>query len=139
MTRAQLSLIHIARERLGLDEATYRAVLAERGGVASARDLDPAGFDAVMAYFTACGFRSTWTQRTFGTQRAGMASPRQVELIKSLWREAGETDPRALDRWLERSYGVSSLRFASPEVAAKAITGLRAIVRRRSAALTGAA
>lgn len=140
LPRKRIALIHIARQRLGLDEATYRQLLTERGGVTSARDLDDAGFAAVMGYFIACGFRSTWTQRTFGTQRAGMASPRQVEMIKALWREVtGGSEFAGLDRWLEKSYGVSSLRFASGAIAGKAITGLKSMKARQEKRLSGAA
>lgn len=131
----RIAVVHVARRTLGMDDATYRRVLQERGGVDSAKDLDDEGFAAVMEYFTACGFRSTWTKRTFGPERPGRASPRQIEMIKGLWqRYSGSDDTNALDRWIESSYGVTSLRFATQEIASKAINGLKAMVRRTEGA-----
>lgn len=130
-TPKQVALLHVAAKQLGLDEDTYRAALQVHGGTVSAKELDTRGFERVMAYFTACGFRSTWTQRTFG-KRAGMASPRQVDMIRSLWEEwSGQADEQALNGWLERSYQVSALRFLTAGAASKAITGLKAMIRRK--------
>jgi hypothetical protein len=131
ITQKQMALVHVARNRLGLDEETYRAVLFRHGGgAASAKDLDLEGFDGVMSYLTACGFRSDWTQRTYGN-RPGMASPSQVDLIRKLWREWSDTgDEAGLDHWLEKKFGCSALRFATPQIAHKAITGLKRMVAR---------
>ncbi|MBB4018338.1 hypothetical protein GGR16_003385 [Chelatococcus caeni] len=127
----QLAVIHLAKKSLGLDDETYRAVLTFHAGVSSAKDLTPAGFEAVMRYFNACGFRSTWNARTFG-RRPGMATPRQIDLIRSLWRDwSGADDEQALGRWLERSFGVSALRFLSSTKAGDAINGLKAMIRRK--------
>jgi len=132
MTPKRLALLRVAHKQLGFDEDTYRAILLKFGGVESAKDLDEEGFAAVMRYFTSWGFRSTWTQRTYGN-RPGRASPRQVALIKALWREfSGADDEAALNRWLERSFKVSALRFATPADAHKAIGGLRAMLARKA-------
>ena len=134
MTGKHIALIRVAAKRLGLDEAQYREVLRTHGGVEHADQLDRAGFGRVMDHLHRCGFVSTWRART-GGQRSGMASSRQVELIRHLWREHhGSDDDRALGRWLERFYGVSALRFVTAAVAGKAITGLRAMVARKQAA-----
>jgi len=131
MTPKQIALVHLAAKQLGLDNDLYRTILKVRGGVESAKDLDRDGFERVMAYFTAHGFRSTWTKRTFG-KRPGMASPEQVDIIRRLWEQwSGDTDESAINRWLERSYHISSLRFLTPSSASKAINGLKAMVRRR--------
>jgi phage gp16-like protein len=134
ITPKQIALIHIAKKQLALTEDIYRAILAHKGGVTSADQLDKPGFNAVMAYLTACGFRSTWTQRTYG-RRDGMASPRQIDLIRDLWHQWSDSkDDADLNRWLERSYGVSALRFLDSTAAAKAIAGLKAMVRRKQTA-----
>lgn len=139
MTRAQLAVIHKAKAWLrsrcdNFDEAAYRELLRHAGSVESAKDLDFAGFAAVMEYFNAWGFRSTWMQRTYG-ERPGMASPRQVKLIRALWREyTGADDEAALNKWMDRHFKVSALRFATPDQAQKAITGLRRMVARKAAA-----
>lgn len=130
-TAKQIALIHLAKKQLGLDEELYRSVLQGYGRAATATELDAGGFKRVMAYFTACGFRSTWTKRTFG-ERRGMASPRQVELIRQLWRQwSGGDDNAHLDAWIERSFHVTALRFLPSEKAAKAITALKAMAGRK--------
>lgn len=133
ITKAQLAVVHLAKKELRWSKDMYRAVLRELGGVESAKDLTAEGFEQVMAYATAWGFRSDWTKRTFGHRR-GMATPRQVELIRDLWREyTGADDEPALNKWLDRSFGCTALRFATPAVASKAINGLKAMIRRRMA------
>ncbi len=130
--RKQLAVVHMAVAELKLDDATYRDVLARFAGVTSAKDLDNQGFTAVMTYFTALGFRSNWTQRTYG-RRPGMASPRQIDLIRRLWREwSGANDEAALGRWLDHSFHVSALRFLDSAGADKAVNGLRAMLRRKT-------
>ncbi len=132
LTGKQIALLHIAAQQLGLDDETYRAVLIAYGGAASAKELSQAGFKAVMAYFTNCGFRSTWTKRTFGN-RPGRASPSQVELIRQLWHQyAGSDDETALNKWLHRSFHASALRFLTPPNAGKAIEGLKAMIARKA-------
>lgn len=138
MTPAQLKLIHIARRHLStalpsFNDDMWRAILRELGGVTSANDLKADGFNAVMEYATAWGFRSTWNKRTFGHRR-GMATAAQVQLILDLWREyTGGDDTRALDKWLEKHFKVGALRFANAGMASKAINGLKAMNRRKQA------
>lgn len=132
-TARQIAVVHVAKKQLGLSEEVYRAVLVRIGGVESAADLDRTGFEAVMAYFTACGFRSSWTQRTFG-RRPGMATPKQVDLIRDLWNQWSDgKDEHELNNWLEHSYGVSALRFCDGPTTAKAIAGLKAMIGRKRA------
>lgn len=134
LTAKHIRLIHLARRQLDFDDEIYRAILClHGGGVVSSKDLDQEGFEGVMAHFTACGFRSDWTKRTFGN-RPGMASPAQIDLILLLWKEwSGSDDDPSLNKWLERSYHVAALRFVTPDVAGKAINGLRAMVARKTA------
>jgi hypothetical protein len=131
MTPAQIAVVHLAKKQLGWSEEMYRAVLYKLGGVASAKELDQDGFALVMEYATSFGFRSDWTKRTYG-KRPGMATPKQVDLVRDLWREwSGADDDAGLNRWLDRSFGVAALRFATPDVASKAITGLRCMIQRK--------
>lgn len=133
ITQKQIALLHVAKKELALDDDTYRAVLARFGGVESAADLGQPGFTAVIKYFTALGFRSTWTQRTYG-YRPTMATPPQVDLIRSLWRRfTGGSDEGdvELNKWLDRFQKVSSLRFVDNKKAAKVISALKAMVARK--------
>lgn len=133
MTKQQLAVVHQAKKYLGWDDAMYRAVLCALGRVESAKDLTPEGFDQVMEYAASCGFKSTWRERTFG-HRPGMASPRQIDLIRDLWREwSGGDDEVALNRWLDHFHSCTALRFADQTVAHKAITALKRMVARKKA------
>ncbi|WP_096701622.1 regulatory protein GemA [Magnetospirillum sp. 15-1] len=128
LAHKQLSLIHVAKAQLCMEEDDYRAILRRFGGVESSANLDPSGFARVMDAFTRLGFRSDFSKRNFG-ERAAMASPRQVALIRDLWTEytGGEGTDATLGKWLERTFKVSSLRFLTAECAPKAITALKAM------------
>lgn len=133
ITSKQISLLHVAKKQLNLADEDYRAVLLRYGRRESARDLDQSGFDHVMKYMTAIGFRSTWTKRTFG-YRPTMATPAQVDLIRSLWvKYLGKPDVNdtELNNWLGRFQKISALRFVDNKKAAKVISALRAMVARQ--------
>jgi len=132
ISRRQIALVHVARAQLGMSDESYRDVLRLHAGVDSATDLDAVGFEIVMARFHQLGFTSSWHARNLGDRR-GMATAKQVALIRSLWREfSGGDDERALGRWLERSFGVSALRFLDAPSTSKAITALKAMARRKA-------
>lgn len=73
-----LSRIHIAKAQLGLDDDTYRALLARIAGVRSAKDLNQLQMRAVLAEFQRLG----WTPRP-GT-RQGRAKPRPAKSRKAI-------------------------------------------------------
>ena len=143
ITPAQLRLIHVARKRIEMAEHRYHGMVLDYGGVVSAADLDRRGFDLCMAFIEAEGFDrepiapAAPTAPAFG-RRPGFASPEQVELIRTLWREwSGPTAESeavveaGLNAWLERYHGASSLRFATVAAAGKVITALKAMKDRR--------
>ena len=138
LTRKQTALIHVARKQLVLSDERYRYILRKMAGVESAKDLDQTGFELVMKAMMALGFRSDFT-RTFYTHRAGMATPAQVTRIRALWGEFATVDDSgtALNRWLERTFKVSALRFVTEEQAAKAIRALRAMNRKAKTTAPG--
>lgn len=131
-TRKQIALIHIAKKQLGLTEDAYRSILWHIGGVESSKELDQIGFECVMQYLAALGFKSDWTRKFYG-HRPGMPTPAQVSLIRALWREYtdGEGDDLSLGQWLDRFFHVTALRFVSQEQAHKAITALKQMKARK--------
>lgn len=132
LTRKKISLIHVAKARLGLGDADYRRILWELAGVESSTDLDLVGFERVIEFFDYLGFRSSGPRAGYG-DRPGMASARQIVLIRQLWDEYtdGRGTDRGLDNWLERTFHVSSLRFLPAAKARKAITALKHMKARR--------
>lgn len=131
ISREKLSLIHVAKAKLGMAEEDYRAQLRDMAGVDSAAALDDAGFERLMQRFEALGFQSNRAKRGYG-RRPGMATPAQVEYIRHLWTEyTGGDNEASLNHWLEHSFGVTALRFVDEDVAGDALTALKAMVARR--------
>ena len=134
LSRKQTALIHVAKKQLGMADDDYRAILRQEAGVDSSRDLNSHGFEAVLRRFEALGFTSSARPPQFG-ERHGMASPAQVDFLRSLWRQYtnGQGDDRSLGKWLQRTIKVSDIRFVTYGDAFKAITALKAMVKREAA------
>lgn len=131
VSRKQLSLVHVAKTKLGLTDDDYHAILRQIANVESSHNLDNIGFTLVMEHFERLGFKSSFRARSYG-ERPGMASSQQVEMIRGLWREFtdGAGTDTTLGTWLERSFKVSALRFVTRDQASKAITALKAMKSR---------
>lgn len=133
VTPSQAKLIHLARKQVGMKDETFLPLLQCHGGVNNPANLDRRGFDLMMMELERNGFdRSAYlsTKPAFG-ERPGFATPRQIQLIRTLWAEwSGVEDDAALNGWLERFHKVSNLRFLTAIGANKAITALRAMKRR---------
>lgn len=67
---SSLAKIHIAKSQLGMDDDTYRALLARVAGVRSAKDLSPRQIGAVLAEFVRLGFQPK------PAKKAGRAVPK---------------------------------------------------------------
>ena len=133
LSTKKIALIHVAKRQLCLDDDSYRDVLG-RAGVQSAADLDEDGFELVMALFERMGFVSDKTKRSFGN-RPGMATARQVDFIRGLWRDYtdGAGTDASLGKWLARQFKVSALRFVDQVMAPKVISTLQIMVRQKKA------
>jgi len=133
ITKHQKAILHFAASKLGLSEAEYRRVLVNIAEVTTSCDLDQAGFEAVMGFFQWMGFAPLAAQGPDFGKRPGFASPAQVELIRTLWREyvrPAAYDEAALNKWLLAKWKVSSLRFLTAGAAPKVITALKAMKAR---------
>ncbi len=133
ISKRQIALLHVAKAKLGLTDAEYRAALVQIAGVESSTELDRGGFEALMGFLEYLGFEPLVRRGADFGARPGMASFARLELIRELWREytrgayGGEDE---LNKWLLRSFKVSSLRFLRMEAARKAITALKAMKAR---------
>lgn len=128
----QIKLLFVARGKLGFDDDTFRSALAQIAGVTSVKDLDRAGFEAMMGFFEYCGFAPLTRRGPSYGARPGMASFAQIELIRDLWHEytRGRAGEDEMNIWLERCWKISSLRFLKAETAPKVITALKAMKAR---------
>ncbi len=133
LSKKQNALLHVAVSRLKLTDAEYRAALVEIAGVTSSTELGQDGFTALMGLFEYLGFRPLSAKGENYGDRPGMASFAQLELIRALWREytrAAYDGEGELNKWLLRSFRISSLRFMTKSQAQGAITALKAMKAR---------
>lgn len=132
LSKKQIALIHVAKTKLGLNDDLYRAVLVNLCGVTSSTELDQAGFDTVMGFFEWRGFKPMTRNGANYGPRPGMASYAQLELIRALWFEysQGRAGEGELNKWLERCFKLTSLRFLDKATAPKVITALKAMKTR---------
>lgn len=136
LSSKQKAILHVAKGKLGLSDADYRAALVHIAGATSSTEMDIYGFNAVMGYFEYLGFKPLDRQGADYGTRPGMASFAQIELIRVLWREytrdkAGEAE---LSKWVMGTWKVSSLRFLKKEQAQKAIAALKMMKARTASA-----
>ncbi len=134
LSTSKLSIIHVAKSQLGLDDAAYRDLLWNLTGVRSSRELTQGGFELLMQRFAELGFKSTSRLKPLPA-RAGMASPAQVQKMRGLWAEFtdGEGTDLSLGKWLESRFKVSNVRFVSAELAQTVIGGMILMLRRKAA------
>ena len=129
LSRPQTSILHVAKAKLLWDDETYRMALVRIAGVETSKDLDQAGFEAMMGFAEYCGFRPLEKGAPRYGNRPGMATYAQLELIRELWRELHEQetcDDEHLTGWLLKYHKVSSMRFLTLEAARKCIVALKA-------------
>jgi len=150
--RRELGLIHVAKKRLGLDDAAYRAMLETIGGKRSAADLDAWGRRAVIEHLRRAGFapaaspgdtraaseaRAKAAARMLDLAAAG-AKP-QHAMIQSLWEQIvdlGVLDHPAfasVDRFAQKITGIAIVAWLPPAEANKVIEALKSWLKRERA------
>ena len=125
LSTSKLSIIHVAKSQLGLDDAAYRDLLWNLTGVRSSRELTQGGFELLMQRFAELGFKSTSRLKPLPA-RSGMATPAQVQKMRALWAEFtdGQGTDLSLGKWLDSHFKVSSVRFVDAELAQSVIGGM---------------
>ena len=134
-----IQLIHVAKSKLGLDEATYRAILERKAGKTSSKDMSMHELEAVLEHLRGLGFED----RTSGkpkpaakakTQR--LADDPQSKKIRSLWlslRDLGaiqDSSEQALAAFVKRQTKVESLEWLNNYQATLVIESLKRWVKR---------
>lgn len=119
--RRDLAAIHIAVQAIGLDDATYRALLRDVAGVDSARDLTAAGRAQVLARLG----RNRGRGAVVDWRTARIAKARKLwELLA----EAGvlrQPDEQAFRRFCARQTGVARLEWADSSAINRCIEALK--------------
>ncbi len=132
LARNKIALVHFAKKQLDMDDDAYYAMLARVAGVESSRDLDSHGFNQVMAEFERLGFKSDFGQANL-SNRAGMATPGQVAMIRDLWGSyTGQASTEAgLRKWLESHWKIGHLKFVTQGQAHRIIGALQSMVKKK--------
>ncbi len=137
MNRQLLAKIHIAKKELGLDDATYRAVLERVTGKTSSAGLPDRQLIAVVEEFKRLGFKDRLT----APKRAGsrpLASSAHAGKIRALWitlYNLGLVDnpaESALAAFVLRQTGVAALQWLQPAQAFKVIEALKQWAERKA-------
>jgi hypothetical protein len=129
ISKAQITLLHVAKTRLGLEDEMYRAILREQGGVDSSTQLTNANFDRVMKRFEELGFVNTAKRPRWRTaQPKGLVTPAQQGLIRGLYEQLGWSD---VARQIGFSKRVCKKSFPQTRGDAnKVIEALKAMIKR---------
>lgn len=130
---AMLAKIHIARKELGLPEADYRALLARVTGAESAKGLNDAQLNKVLAEMKRLG----WKPKASTRPASYRADVRKIYALWGALADAGKVesrDPASLRKWANRQFSVSAPEFLKPEQARAAIEQLKAWERRPASA-----
>ncbi len=120
--RRELAMIHLAKKQLGLDEATYRAILMQISGVESAGDLDAKGRQRLILFLKEKGFVSKRGKPHRGQPRdmRQESTGQMLRKIEYLLAELARLEGRYMP-WsyalaiLKRQYGIERLEWAKPE------------------------
>lgn len=134
MTKSQIILLQTARRQLRLDEAEYRLILRNVGGVDSCKDLSNQGFEDVMAFFEGRGFEyrgqaSVHFRRKLET-RGRVADARQLHKIAEL---ASQTQYKLPGLCLRFSDGrTDQPEQLAPAEAHRLIEMLKAVLNRQA-------
>lgn len=87
--RREIQFIHIAKQQLGMDDDTYRAMLLSVAGVSSSTELDIRGRKQVLDHLKTCGFKVRSTGKATGASKAKpsrpLASDPESRKIRALW------------------------------------------------------
>jgi hypothetical protein len=131
---SKISLIHVAKTQLGMDDEAYRAVLSRVTGVQSSRALDERGFLAVMREFERYGFmRGAVPVKRVARREGGPteAQWRSMETLAKMVGNDGLLDPRFVQRMKARGK-VSHPQFLDASGARAVIAALTNWSRRKA-------
>ncbi len=117
MDKKKLAIIHIVKKALGLPDEEYRKILQDVAGVASAKDLNEAGFRKLMNYFV----RSKY----YKVNPYGLTIKQKL-FIKYLVAELGWEESH-LNNFLHKYYHKTNIDELTKAEAIKAIESLKAV------------
>lgn len=138
--RRELAQIHIAKAQLGLDDETYRAVLATIARVGSAADLNAEGRRQVLAHLKARGFRPHKSMRKVQRNTSSdwswvndAAPERQAMLRKiAVMLKDADREKAYADGVAKNMFGIERVEFCAPAQLHSIVSALVFDQRRRA-------
>jgi len=133
--QVELGKIHIAKKRLNLDDATYRAIIARVcAGNTSAANLDQDERGKLLDEFKRLGFLEGGSY----TKKLSDFNDREpaARLIRALWADLEafgaiqDASEKALRNFVKRQTGKAALQWLTAVDANKVIEGLKAMKAR---------
>jgi len=141
INKQQIKAIHSLKNAIGMDDATYRAMLREFGGVETSTALTSRQADALIEDMKLKIGQKPWFRRKADRHvdlegRPGMATAPQLRKIEASWDDVSRVaDPeqrtKALRSFVFRVAKVSDLRFLDRAGAGKVINALEAMSGKR--------
>ena len=129
-----IKLIHVGRRELSMDEDTYRAILKDKTGHASAADCSMPQLERLLGHLKSAGFkvqvRASAGAKCKGGSRA-MADDDQSRMIRGIWLElhgmAIVRDPSeaAMASFVCRHTKIEALQWLSSKQASSVIEHLK--------------
>lgn len=121
-----IRLIHVAKQKVGLTEEEYRALLEGISGKTSSTELTITELEAVLKAFKRLGFQVKKMAAT--PDEVGRATADQIDYIKGLWELSARVKTEAaLNAFIKRITGVPYLRWLDKQAAQKVILAVRDI------------
>lgn len=142
--KSLIAKAHIARDQLGMDEATYRAVLRRMTGKTSAADCSVPELAALMNEFLRLGFSPAFGKRPVAASHPEKISAAQLAKIEALLAEKGHRQGSSVhwayaDALALRLCGVTKVQWLRADQAAKVIAALEYDRRRHTPGTGGRA
>ena len=143
-TKSQIKRIHMLISRLGIDDGTYREMLATYG-YTSSKDMDFKHAAELLATLELDAVRlGIWEQKPLKYEefnRENMATPSQLRYIMGLWREDSNDNDHdsqvKLWKFLNNKFKISDITFLTKEKARDviyAITEMKKYYKNKSVA-----
>jgi len=135
----QKTLIHLARTQLGMDEATYRAMLIARYHVTTSKDLSYGQAGELIDHLKSLGFKIKPVAKPMCSylcepRKPGiplpdnvvvLASPGQIAKLNHLIQGIKWRTVDGFARWLKKYYGIDKIKYSLD--ASRVMEGLKGL------------
>jgi len=127
LTKEQIAVIHVAKQRTHLSEDDYRALLSGFN-CASSKELTSEQFLPVMEAFHKLGFEQLPKENRTNRYGDKMASKKQQGFIRHLWNNSPAVRVKteeSLNHFIQRTCGVASINWLLSKDVNKVIMGIK--------------